>query len=104
MSAGEKFTKTWQVANTGTCDWLSGYRLVPVSGTKLAEDPVKMSNTPVPPNEWRQVSVTMLAPKDAGTYTQYWQLSDGAGHTFGSTLGVSIVVEKSSLPVNLLQD
>jgi hypothetical protein len=98
MSAGEKFTKTWQVANTGTCDWLSGYRLVPVSGTKLAEDPVKMNNTPVPPNEWRQVSVTMLAPKDAGTYTQYWQLSDGAGHTFGSTLGVSIVVKKSSYP------
>ena len=96
MSAGEKFTKTWQVANTGSCDWLSGYRLVAVSGTKLAEDPVKVNNAPVPPNEWRQLSVTMIAPKESGTYTQYWQLSDGAGHTFGALLGVTIDVNKAA--------
>jgi Ig-like domain-containing protein len=93
MSPGERFTKTWQVANTGTCDWLSGYRLVPVSGTEFAEDPVRINNAPVPPNEWRQISVGMDAPEDAGTYTQYWQMSDGAGHTFGSLLGVTIVVK-----------
>ncbi len=95
MAPGEKFTKTWQVANTGTCDWLSGYRLVPVSGTKFAEDPVRINNAPVPPNEWRQISVNMYAPNDAGTYTQYWQMSDGAGHTFGATLGVTIKVTSS---------
>jgi hypothetical protein len=93
MSPGEKFTKTWQVANTGTCDWLSGYRLVPVSGTNFSEEPVKINNVPVPPNEWRQISVSMHAPKDSGTYTQYWQMSDGAGHTFGSLLGVTIDVK-----------
>jgi hypothetical protein len=95
MAPGEKFTKTWQVANTGTCDWLSGYRLVPVSGTNFAEDPVKINNAPVPPNEWRQISVNMYAPKNEGTYTQYWQMSDGAGHTFGSLLGVTIKVTSS---------
>ena len=92
----QSFTKTWQVANNGTCDWLSGYRLVPVSGTKLAEDSVRVNNAPVPPNEWRQLSVNMTAPKDPGTYTQYWQLSDGAGKTFGSLLGVTIVVKNPS--------
>ena len=94
MSPGQKFTKTWQIANTGTCDWLSGYRLVPVSGTNFAEDAVKINNAPVPPKEWRQISVNMYAPQDPGTYTQYWQLSDGAGHTFGSLLGVTIDVKK----------
>jgi hypothetical protein len=98
MSPGEKFTKTWQVANTGTCDWLSGYRLVPVSGTNFAEDPVRINNAPVPPKEWRQISVNMEAPDDAGTYTQYWQMSDGAGHTFGSLLGVTIKVKEDSYP------
>lgn len=98
MSPGESFTKIWQVANTGTCDWLSGYRLVPVSGTEFAEDPVRISNAPVPPKEWRQISVNMEAPKDPGTYTQYWQMSDGAGHTFGSLLGVTIDVKESSYP------
>jgi hypothetical protein len=95
MSPGEKFTKTWQVSNSGTCDWLFGYRLVPISGTKLSSEPVKVNNLPVPPKEWRQISVSMEAPNDKGTYTQYWQLSDGAGHTFGALLGVTIVVNTS---------
>jgi hypothetical protein len=98
MAPGEKFTKTWQVANTGTCDWLSGYRLVPVSGTNFAEDPVRINNAPVPPKEWRQISVNMYAPKNKGTYTQYWQMSDGAGHTFGALLGVTIDVKSNSYP------
>lgn len=98
MEPGERFTKTWQVANTGTCDWLYGYRFVPVSGTTLAEDPFRVHNAPVPPKEWRQISVSMIAPKKEGTYTQYWQLSDGGGNKFGALLGVTIVVKKPSYP------
>ena len=97
VQAGEKVTKTWQVVNTGTCDWLFGYRVAPVSGDNLAEDPVKVSgNSPVPKGEWRQVSVTFNAPQAAGTYVQYWQMNDGAGHSFGASLGISIVVEEST--------
>ena len=98
MRPGDRFTKTWQVSNTGTCDWLFGYRLIPVSGTTLAEDPVRVPNAPVPPREWRQISVNMTAPRDPGTYTQYWQLTDGAGNKFGALLGVSIVVKRPSYP------
>ena len=98
MSPGERFVKTWQVENSGTCDWLYGYRLVPVSGTRLSSEPVRVNNLPVAPKEWRQVSVSMEAPDDAGTYSQYWQLSDGAGHNFGSLLGVTIKVVESSYP------
>ena len=94
----ENFTKTWQVANTGTCDWLSGYRLVPVSGTNLASDSVRINNAPVPPREWRQISVSMEAPRDPGTYTQYWQMSDGAGNRFGSLLGVTVKVIRPAQP------
>ena len=99
MRPGESATKTWQVSNSGTCEWLYGYRLVPVSGTRLASDSVGVRNAPVPPNEWRQLSVDFTAPEDPGTYTQYWQLSDGAGHTFGSTLGISIVVKRPATAV-----
>jgi hypothetical protein len=99
MSPGETAVKTWQVVNNGTCNWLYGFQLVPVSGTRLAEDPVSVRNAPVPPNEWRQLSINFTAPDDPGTYTQYWQLSDGAGHTFGSTLGISIVVKNRATAV-----
>lgn len=94
VNPNERFTKTWQVENSGTCDWLSGYRLIPVSGTNLAEDPVRLNNAPVPPGEWRQLSVNMTAPDEPGTYTQYWKLSDGTGNTFGALLGVTITVEE----------
>ena len=95
IKPGEKFTKTWQIANTGSCDWLFGYRVAPVSGYSFSKEPVKVSgNSPVPTGEWRQVSVSMTAPDDTGTYTQYWQMNDGAGHSFGSLLGVSVVVKE----------
>jgi hypothetical protein len=40
----------------------------------------------------------MIAPDDNGTYTQYWQLTDGAGNEFGSLLGVTIKVVEPSYP------
>jgi hypothetical protein len=89
---GEKFTHTWQVANTGTCDWLYNYLLVPASGTKLAEDPIKL-NKKIEPNKWTKLTVTVLAPKDPGTYTQYWRMSDGGGNMFGASLEVTITVK-----------
>jgi len=88
------FSHTWQVANTGSCDWLYGYKLVPVGGDNLAEDPVSVTNPPVPPGEWRQLSVRLSAPNGYGTFTQSWRLTDGAGHAFGSTLTVSITISE----------
>lgn len=99
LRPNETFTRTWKVANNGTCNWLFGYRLVPVSGFQFAEDPVGVNNAPVPPNEWRELSIHGQAPDDAGTFTQYWQMSDGAGHNFGSLLSISITVrEPTSTP------
>lgn len=92
LRPNEGFVRTWKVANNGTCNWLYGFRLVPVSGFEFAEDPVGINNAPVPPGEWRELSIHASAPDDPGTFTQYWQMSDGAGHTFGSLLSISIIV------------
>ncbi len=86
------FIKTWQVSNTGTCDWLYLYELVFVSGDRMGGNSRRLSDR-VPPKEWRQLSVELDAPKEPGTYIGYWRLSDGAGHMFGATLTVSIVVK-----------
>lgn len=92
LRPNESFTRTWKVANNGTCNWLFGFRLVPVSGFQFAEDSVSVPNAPVSPNEWREISVNGQAPDDPGTFTQYWQMSDGAGNRFGSLLSISITV------------
>jgi hypothetical protein len=88
---GEKFTKTWQVSNTGTCDWVYLYRLVFVSGDKMSGGPSTLGRV-IPPGDWRQLSVDLKAPSTPGTYTGYWRFGDQSGNVFGSTLGVSIVV------------
>jgi len=89
---GTTFVKTWQVSNSGTCDWLYLYELVFVSGDRMGGNNRRLSDK-VPPKEWRQLSVELDAPKNPGTYTGIWRLSDGAGHTFGANLTVSIVVK-----------
>jgi hypothetical protein len=89
---GTTFVKTWQVSNSGTCDWLYLYELVFVSGDRMGGNNRRLGDK-VPPKEWRQLSVELDAPKDPGKYTGTWRLSDGAGHTFGANLTVSIVVK-----------
>lgn len=99
MKPGEKFTKTWKVANTGTCDWVYLYRPVFISGDQMAEEPAALGKVIVP-GKWTQISVAMQAPSAPGTYMGYWRLGTQTGTPFGSTLTVSIVVAKpTSTPV-----
>ena len=89
----ETFTKTWQVENNGTCDWVYSYHLVFVSGDSMAGESTRLGKV-IPPKKWTQISVDLEAPKQEGTYTGYWRFADPDGNLFGSTLTVSIVVRK----------
>ena len=92
VQAGDNIVKTWKVANNGTCNWLYQYTLellsanYPVSGTSKLGKVVTV-------NDWAEVSINLDVPKNPGTYTSYWRLSDGAGHMFGSTLTASFKIE-----------
>ena len=88
----EGFTKTWKVANTGTCDWVYLYHLVFVSGDSLGGEPGTLGKV-IPPGKWTQLSINMQSPKAPGTYTGYWRFADQSGNMFGSTLGVTIEVK-----------
>ena len=92
LNPGEDFTKTWKVANIGTCDWVYLYQLVFVSGEQMRGEPPHLGKV-IPPGKWTQLSVSLTAPDEPGTYTSYWQMSNGGGQRFGSLLGVSIVVK-----------
>jgi hypothetical protein len=93
----DTFTKSWQVANTGTCDWTLAYKLVFVSGDRMDGTSSRPRNV-IPPSKWTQLGINLTAPSREGTYTGYWQLSDGGGHGFGALLKVSIVVKRASYP------
>ena len=94
----ENFTKTWKVANTGTCDWVYFYHLVFISGDDVGgRDPQRLGRV-IEPGKWTQLSVDLRAPRAPGRYTAYWRFADQGGSVFGSTLGVSIEVRASSYP------
>lgn len=91
----QQFTKSWKVANTGTCDWVYRYHLVHISGDDVGgRDPVSLGKV-IEPGKWTTLTITLRAPRGTGTYTSYWRFADQSGTVFGSTLGVSIVVRAS---------
>lgn len=93
LTPRQNFTKTWKVANTGTCPWLYQYSLLPLSGSSFDAGPTKLGRL-VEAGHWADVSINMDAPKSEGTYTSYWRMADANGDMFGASLMVSFVVAK----------
>jgi len=91
IQKNQDFTKTWKVQNTGTCNWVYQYGLVLLSGDPYGGKSTKIQKL-VTVNDWSEVSVNMTAPKNPGTYTNYWRMTDLNGNMFGATLVVSFVV------------
>jgi hypothetical protein len=95
VKAGDNISKTWKVANNGTCNWLYQYSLVLLSANYPLTDSFKLGHV-VTVNDWAEISVNLDIPKNPGTYTSYWRLSDGAGHMFGATLTASVEVGQAT--------
>jgi len=94
---GQEFIQRWQVANTGTCDWLYLYSLVFVSGERMGGSGSRLSNK-IEPGKWTTLEVHLDAPNSSGTYTGNWRFAHADGTPFGSILPVSIKVEKDPDP------
>ena len=79
LTAGEKFTKTWKIQNTGTCTW-TGYTIAFVSGDKM-EAPNSLPVPETKANSTVDVSIDLLAPSDDGAYTGNFELRDAEGES-----------------------
>jgi uncharacterized protein YkwD len=79
LKAGEKFTKTWKLQNTGTCPW-SGYSIAFVSGDKMGS----LESVSVPETEAKstvEVSVDLTAPSGDGAYAANFELRNAKGES-----------------------
>jgi polar amino acid transport system substrate-binding protein len=100
MVPGQAFTKGWQVKNTGTCPWTTGYRLVFATGAKMAGDPVALARE-VKPGETYDWQLPLVAPQEAGSYEGVWQMVDAqgmgpstsSGQAFGERLKINVSVK-----------
>jgi hypothetical protein len=77
LTAGEEFTKTWKLQNTGSCTW-TDYTIAFVSGDKMdAPDLVPVPETEV--SSTVDVSIDLTAPSEDGAYTGNFELRDAEG-------------------------
>lgn len=90
-AAGTKFTKTWSVVNSGTCEWTTAFKLGFQEGDQMGGAVVALPDA-VQPGETVPVSVALTAPAAAGTYEGKWILVNDQGAPFGDFLSVSITV------------
>lgn len=97
LTPGQRFIKSWEVENTGTCTWPEDVDLVFASGDELEV----LQATPIislPPGETLRIEVTFKAPGTYGTYTSVWQLEDNSGRRVGERLEVNYRVGATPTP------
>ena len=104
VSAGSSFVKTWRVKNTGECSWTTAYRLVygwaSDNWTTIKTTPpaaVYLAAT-VDPGQEVEISVTLTAPVEGGTYQSSFRLQNANGYNFGTILYLLFEVEGTASP------
>ncbi len=105
IPAGSAFTKVWRVVNTGTCNWTADYSAVYFSGEQMNAPSEVPITEPVGPGQSIDISVTMIAPQETGSYQGNWMLRNADGETFGIGLNANdlfwvriVVVEADNTP------
>lgn len=83
LNPGETFVKTWRLKNTGTCDWAADTSIGFFSGTQMGGPSSQSLGLIVAVGDQIDISLTLKAPTDAGTYTGYWMLLTPSGGRFG---------------------
>jgi len=104
LTPGETFVKTWKLQNTGSCTWTDGFSIVFISGDDMDGSDTEIDQT-VYANKKAEISVSLTAPDDEGTYTGYWRMSDEYGDLFGELVSAEIVVTEptaTSTPTSTL--
>jgi hypothetical protein len=107
VPGGQPFEKIWELRNSGTCTWTTGYSLVFAAGEQMgAASPIGL-NQEVPPGETTQFSITFTAPASAGTYRSEWLIRSAFGQEFGTgrdyetPFWVQVQVVESAADLNL---
>jgi hypothetical protein len=95
FTAGEPFTKTWRLLNTGSCTWNPNYRLVFSNIDQMEGPDFILLDTSVAPGGQVEILVNLKAPIIAGTHIGYWRLQADNGIRF-ARISVKIHVDESS--------
>lgn len=96
---GQIVRKTWEIRNVGTCTWTPEYQLVVIFEESLAAQMVQVSEY-VRPGQSNELSVTLVAPLQPGSYQAFASLRNAAGELFdfGPQGQASQVIQLEAVP------
>ncbi len=83
VSPGQSFVKTWRLLNAGTCTWTTGYSLVLAGGDGMGAPAAVPLPGNVAPGQTLDLSVTLTAPVQSGTYKGNFMLRNPSNVVFG---------------------
>jgi hypothetical protein len=101
VEAGEIFQIYFDVKNAGFGTWspTADYYLASVSPNSFSAKQRQGLDQIVPPERVKRWAITMIAPRDVGTYTTIWQMRHGA-QDFGPPLKVQVRVRAAHANVS----
>lgn len=91
MTAGQTFTKTWKVSNSGSCAWEAGFKFAFTGGEQMGGTTFTLP-AQVAAGAVYDISVPMTAPNKTGTLRGNWRMQTAGGQSFGDEVYVQIVV------------
>jgi len=84
VEPGKKFTKIWELRNSGTCTWNENYDVIFYSGAQMqGTSPQQLTTGEILPGQTVQIAIDMVAPAQAGRHIGNWVLRNDNGKTFG---------------------
>ena len=89
---GDAFTKTWEIKNSGTCDWTNDFKITYVGGNLFGSDTTKIRRF-VGEGDTTNISLSMVAPSGSGSVTSSWQMANDSGTLFGQIFTIQIVLK-----------
>jgi len=85
------FEATWKIKNIGTREWEAHtINYVYVSGDKIHKVASYDLGPAIVRGDVKDLIVSMLAPKNPGTYTTYWALHTGSEYFCGTSLTITV--------------
>jgi hypothetical protein len=84
IKKGQRFVKTWQFKNSGSCTWTPDYAIVFIWGDRMSGVTPKPLGQTIHPGQTIDVSTELQAPTEPGQYQGSWTFQDADGNQFGT--------------------
>jgi hypothetical protein len=104
IQPGQQFVKTWRIRNTGTTTWDQNYTLRFSADERMGGPDRLPLPKQVAPGGTVDLSLTLTAPTQSGSYRSTWRLFNGQGQPFDFTLYADIRVPQQTVPAEGLNE